>query len=231
MPVEAFAQSLGVAADDLVRRSYEARFPDRHRVAPPPRRGLAFFRALDEPKTRWVDGTPASTPYTNLLAMMFPEARFIHLIRDPEAVVLSWMGFSSRDPGLSKAEDLLTHIYHSQRTGYLGEVALGPDRCLRVMFDDMVGRPEPVLRRICDFIGEDYAEAMAEPLAQKINSTGGTSDAVRREFAGVAGHALLDRLRGWFRQAADPAWQIAGQAEAKAELDRYATFRLPLPPG
>ena len=51
-------------------------------------------RNPDDPKGRWVDGTPEYSLSVFALHILFPEARFIHILRDVRAVVRSLMRFS-----------------------------------------------------------------------------------------------------------------------------------------
>ena len=51
-------------------------------------------RNSSDPKGRWVDGTPEYSLSMFGLRALFPEARFIHVLRDVRAVVRSLMRFS-----------------------------------------------------------------------------------------------------------------------------------------
>src|SRR6266705_3375833 len=50
-------------------------------------------RSQDEPKSRWVDGTPEYSFYICGLCKLFPQARFVHLVRDVIDVVRSLLNF------------------------------------------------------------------------------------------------------------------------------------------
>src|SRR5579859_5936244 len=43
-------------------------------------------RTLGEPKQRWVDATPENSHYIYGLSLLFPNARFIHILRNPHDV-------------------------------------------------------------------------------------------------------------------------------------------------
>lgn len=224
-----FLEGMGKGVDQFVRDSFEARFPERRNVLQKPKDGMAWSRSKDDPKQRWVDGTPSNTPYVSVLAEMFPEAKFINLIRHPDNVLVSWLGISWRDPAHSTAESLLEHIYHSQKIGYLAEAALGADRIARVFFNDMTKSPEGTMGWLSKFIGEEYSPHMIEPLEKKINSTGETKPEVEAEHRSVIQHELLNQMRYWYDQASDDTWQICLPDEAAEELAEYARHRIPLP--
>src|SRR5438094_1359218 len=61
-------------------------------------------RSDQDPKKRWVDGTPEYSFYICGLRKLFPEASFIHLLREPDAVVRSILQFA-RISGRTLAEN------------------------------------------------------------------------------------------------------------------------------
>lgn len=118
----------------------------------------AVFRSYAEArgKSRWGDKTPFYTPDIDVIRCIFPRAKIVHLVRDGRDVVLSqksieWM--SSNLPKLVLDWQWKTTIAHK-----VGAV-MGND-FLEVRYEDLVCRPEEILRRICAFIGEDYAPEM-----------------------------------------------------------------------
>jgi hypothetical protein len=104
-------------------------------------------------KTRWGDKTPAYTRHVLPLAVMFPAARFIHVVRDPRAVAQSWVP-ANWGPNT---------FWHAAR--YWAETVglatadmelLEPWRCCTVRFEDVVREPEPTLRGVCAFLDLDW---------------------------------------------------------------------------
>jgi len=217
-------QELGVAIDGLIRRTFERNFPDRHATLTGAwvKSGLAWFRSVDDPKTRWVDGTPSCTGYAGVLAAMFPQARFINLVREPEAVIRSWMAASFRAPDMGDANALTAHIYHLQRAGYLTHSAFG-DRTIRVIFEDLVTNRQQCMLEIVEWLGEEYSPHCIEPLLEKINSSGTWNSDTDDEFATVANDRLVTEMKEWYRSAREPHWRLqTNPAVARAELEVYA---------
>ena len=60
-----------------------------------PNASLQVKRSADEPKCRWIDGTPLNTNYAWELAQVFPKAKFIHNLRKPDDVALSLENFDA----------------------------------------------------------------------------------------------------------------------------------------
>jgi hypothetical protein len=107
--------------------------------------------------SRYGDKTPPFLLHMDRLAALFPEARFIHLVRDGRSV-----GLSLRDVGFGPRTVAGTAAYWADRVR-LGREAgrrLGPDRYLEVRYEDLVDRPEPTLRRVCAFIDLDFRPEM-----------------------------------------------------------------------
>lgn len=227
---EKFLREFGLAVDGIVRRTFECRFPDRRTsMTDSTRNDLAWFRSLGDPKTRWIDGTPSSTGYAGVLAQMFPESAFINLVRDPSDVVKSWMGASFRHADVASSRELLNHVYHSQKAGYLVHAAFG-ERTIRVLFEDLIANPESVLRGILSFLEEEYSPDCIKPLARKINSSGETKPSVLREFDSVSDSGLMREMQEWYRAARDPHWRLEADASIAADcLARYAKYRIPIP--
>jgi hypothetical protein len=108
-------------------------------------------------KGRFADKTPSYVLNVGLLAATFPDARFVHMIRDGRDVALSYLDtdFGSRTLGQAA-------LYWDRfvRAGRRAGARLGPDRYLEVRYEDLVAEPEPVLKELCVFVGLDFDERM-----------------------------------------------------------------------
>jgi len=128
-------------------------------------------RKADDPKVRYVDGTPEYSNHILALSWLFPEARFIHIARDAHSVARSLVNFDSlgQEPWTWEAayEKWLSHV----RACLDGELALGSEVVLRVRHQDLRESPEEVLRRCLGFVGEDYSPDCLEPLGLIINTS------------------------------------------------------------
>lgn len=138
-------------------------------------------RSASDPKRRWIDGTPENTFYMYALSMMFPGAKFIHLLRDPNDVARSFMSFSKAGGGGSDHSESDAYAQWIRFVDYAakGERALGKERVLRVRHEDLVADAEKTLRECLSFLGEDFSSDVLLPLQEKINSS--TSDTAGRK--------------------------------------------------
>lgn len=188
--------------------------------------GLHWASAKDDPKQRWVDGTPAATGYASLLAQVFPECRFINLVRDPRKVITSYLTFEGRS--LSDPIEAAEWIYNAQRAGYLAHTAF-EDRCVRVFLDDLLANPEQEMRRIMSFVGEDFSPDCLSAFAGKVNPSGLSLDKGEADLAFST--LAAERMQEWYLLArADPDWRLIDpDAPAIDILDRLRKIRIPIP--
>lgn len=96
----------------------------------------------------WIDHTGANSKYAPSLLKLFPEARFIHLVRDGRGVAASVMPLDWGPNSVHRAAHWWTEqiAYGLASEGYLGR------RAMRVTFEELVTAPEVSLRRLCDFL-------------------------------------------------------------------------------
>jgi Sulfotransferase family len=125
------------------------------------------------PKTRWVDGTPEYSLHICGLRKLFPQARFVHVFRDVDAVVRSMVNFH-RATGIqlvANEEDAYKYWLRTVRACLKAEEAYGPHVVYRLRHINLVEKPESALRSLLDFLGEPYSAKCLEPLSQRINSS------------------------------------------------------------
>ena len=83
----AFMARFGRTVHELVREAFEsgaAKYREMGREDPltlqgDPPQPIALIRRADDPKLRWVDGTPFNSMHAWGLHLMFPEARWVHI--------------------------------------------------------------------------------------------------------------------------------------------------------
>lgn len=129
-------------------------------------------RAGSHSKERWIDGTPENSHFVYGLNRLYPDAKFIHILRNPHDVARSLQNFSKaggRDYG--EEESYLTWM-RLVRASVEAETAFGSDKVTRILYSDLVDRPKEVLAHCLEFIDEPFDESCLLPLNKKINSSG-----------------------------------------------------------
>jgi len=117
---------------------------------------LMRFHAAAAGKVRFGDKTPHHALVARELLRWFPRARLVHLVRDPRDVAESLR----RMPWSSGSLVTDTRLW---RDCVDGVERCGPGAALVVRFEALVERPEAELRRVCEFLGEEFHPAMVAP--------------------------------------------------------------------
>jgi tetratricopeptide (TPR) repeat protein len=103
------------------------------------------------------DKRPDNFAYIGLIKTLFPEAKVVHTVRDPLDNCLS-IFFLHLDQRMSYAldlEDIGHHYRHYLRLMAHWRAVYGPD-IVDVDYDAFVREPEPVARRLLEFLGLDW---------------------------------------------------------------------------
>jgi len=89
----------------------------------------------------------------------FPDARFIHIVRDGRDVSLSHetMPYGSSNT-LECAQKWRERLFTNLK---MGEI-LGSERYFLLRYEDMVLEPQATLRKVCEFIGLSYSDDMLQ---------------------------------------------------------------------
>jgi hypothetical protein len=109
-------------------------------------------------KPYYGDKTPGYVKHIPLLAKLFPEASFIHIIRDGRDVALAYI---ERDEwGPRTVAEAALYWDARVREGRTAGEQLGSGRYHEIKYEDLVEHPEEVLRQICRFLGLDFEPSM-----------------------------------------------------------------------
>jgi hypothetical protein len=114
---------------------------------------------IDKSNTNtWVDHTPSNVRYAPRLLEVFPQAKFIHVVRDGRAVAASIMPLDWGPNSIIGA----AHWWLAEtQAGLAMETLLPPDRISRIRYEDLVTQPEQRLSDLCAFLGIEYQPQMA----------------------------------------------------------------------
>lgn len=106
-------------------------------------------------KRRFGDKTPPYIHSIPEILTLYPDAKFIHLIRDGRDVAISYVEMESMrcyDP------DFYWTLAMRRRRTYLNSSYAG--QILEVKYEDLVTSPEPTLRSVCGFLEEEFEPGM-----------------------------------------------------------------------
>lgn len=110
-------------------------------------------------KERWADKTPRYVSEIENIAKIFPNAKFIHVIRDGRDVCLSLLNRGWHGRSLRMMAERWSRTVRAGRTS---GSKLGSEKYLEVLYEQLVENTEPELKKICAFIREPYSPSMLE---------------------------------------------------------------------
>jgi hypothetical protein len=143
-----------------------------------------LYRSYAEQKraVRWGDKTPIYSSYMDLIHQIFPQAKFIHIIRDGRDVALSMLEkWGKKEIHIDiyfAARNWVRRIQQAQASGK----RLGSNHYYELTYESLVDSPEQELRAICDFLEEPFVDEMVahhRQASQQIES-GSFHEAVRQ---------------------------------------------------
>lgn len=135
-------------------------------------------------KQRWAEKTPDNALHIDFLAELFPDARFVHIVRDGLDVAMSTSVVAPHRKGISS--------FLESRIGFGPEAPDAPNTpltallrwrnwnnriqeslraagasSLEVQYEKLVAEPEVVVRQVMAFVDERYEPAMLDYASQK----------------------------------------------------------------
>jgi hypothetical protein len=105
------------------------------------------------------------------LRALFPEASFIHLLREPEPVIRSLGNFDQIGGEPQIADEACREWLRHVRACLAAESALPADRIMRLSHRDLAEAPKDAVRRCLAFLGEPWNRDCLKPLRFRINSS------------------------------------------------------------
>lgn len=110
-------------------------------------------------KQIWGDKTPSFFRKVDILYSLFPDAKFIHIVRDGRDAFDSWRRADpSMDNAAVMALDWSYKLYRIEKS-----FSRIPERNrLAIRYEDLLEHPEETVRLICTTLGVDYEHGMLE---------------------------------------------------------------------
>jgi hypothetical protein len=196
-------RELKIDKDDFVRQSTEGPGSLGSVI------GTAFRMYADRfGKVRWGDKRPSYVKQVDMLLRLFPDAQFVHLIRDGRDCVASlkempWYTLNSFHAVSTWAEAI--------DAGRKLRRTMSQDNYYELRYEELTDDPSTELKKLCEFLEEDFDPAMVSP----------------REAAEVAvpvhkvwhsnthGEVTRSRVGSWANRLED--WEIALCEQALGE--------------
>ena len=109
----------------------------------------------------WGDKTPMNTLYLDWIGTVFPRSKFIHIIRDGRDVASSYLKMERYDTILEAANRWINSIESAQSFG-----SKIKENYMEIRYEELVTKPEEVIKDTCDFLDIDYDSKMLDHTKQ-----------------------------------------------------------------
>lgn len=168
--------------------------------------------------SRWGHKTPRFVRHLDLLGTHFPDAKFIHIVRDPRAVARSF----TRSPVHQSNPLYAAMRWRRDVSAGRAFIRAHPDACLEVRYEALVRDPAATLRAVCDFLELRYEPEMLrypESAAAEIGRYHSTS------HARLAALPDASRIDAWRDEVDDRSVRVI-ESIAGEIMDSYGYPRL-----
>ena len=137
-------------------------------AAPPESRSLAFLlngfyryhaEQTGNPDSRWGDKTPYNTLALPWILRVFPDAQFVHMVRDGADVVHSYVQAQLQPNVRAAAERWRSSIRAVDQFS-----RRHPTRCFEVKYETLVRDPTAIMEGVCSFLDIEFHQSMLTSL-------------------------------------------------------------------
>jgi hypothetical protein len=178
--------------------------------------------AAREGKTRWCEKTPSHIFHLDLLSAAFPDAKFIHIVRDGRDCAASCLRRWGTHPVGAAAR-----WREAMQAGRKAAETL-PGRFLEVVYEEITVSPEDILRKICEFLNVAFDDAVLQTERVRPKMTGHSSSEIvpnssYRSLLEERGHAdKIERIAGKELSAHGYECKYPDSEDHVSRIDRLA---------
>ncbi|HXJ65498.1 MAG TPA: sulfotransferase [Actinomycetota bacterium] len=170
-------------------------------------------------KSRYGDKTPAYVQHIRVLSQIFPESRFVHLIRDGRNVALSLTEVKWGPPDVVEgALQWKERVLRGRQAG----AQLGSERYREARYERLVDEPEPVLREVSAFVELRFDEAMLRHSETASARVPGRADGLHARAATAPASDGRDWRRDMSREDLEAVEAAAGDLLEELGYERGA---------
>lgn len=123
---------------------------------------LAFGTAsgqLSDETAWWVEKTPMTEYFTDDLFKLWPEARILHIVRDPRD---NYSSYERKHTDWS-AQHFARKWRRSTQAGFINQQQYGTNRYLMINYEDLVTKNRQTILQVCDFLEIKFEEILLRP--------------------------------------------------------------------
>lgn len=164
----------------------------------------------------FVEKTPAHAKWVTEIAELLPEAKFIHIIRDPRDVVCSllaaskssWAKHWAPSDALGAIRVWRAHVEAAERSF----AALSPRKVYRIRYEQLQASTPEELSRLFEFLNLYYEKEQLNEIVKRNSSKNARSEQIteipiRGEEAKATGHTAVSEPKDFIRKAQAGTWR------------------------
>lgn len=111
---------------------------------------------------RWVEKTPSNIAHTDDLFRLYPEAKLIHIVRDPRAIFASRRRRLLNRYGTHKKAHRLVREWN-QSVRQITRLGARRGQYLLLRYEDLAQNSRAVLHQVCRFVGIEFLPVLLQP--------------------------------------------------------------------
>lgn len=208
-------------------------------------RQLATMTGDGEAPAWFVAKETSSEIYACELFDWFPEAKFVHLVRDPRdnygALKAGAASYYAKfgDSALTLLASLMHRYTLGLRAGLFNRDHFGSERYMIIRFEDLVADPRATMSLVADFLGIEFGPTLLTPSILGLPTAGNSHEAVemfeisdrnagrwRERITDFEAQAIEFHFRDLMETFGYPCCHDAeAQTRAAAELYRFSNYR------
>lgn len=136
----------------------------------------AYTLRAGKGRCRWGDKTPLNTLHLPTIYAAFPDAQYVHVLRDGRAVAASYVCAGLYSSAVEAAMRWEVSVQAARKLGR----RLPARQFLEIRYEDLVTVPRETMARVSAFLGVEMVDAMLEPRER----AGSLGDVPRHEHHG-----------------------------------------------
>ena len=163
---------------------------------------LSYFcanrRRPSNPKM-WVEKMPGNEHRIRSISALFPQSKFLHIVRDPRANLASLKKLKTVRGQTWNCAESGYALHRSFKCGETNQRRLGKERYCVLLYEDLIQDSPSAMGRIADFLGIAHSDSLLQP---SVNGDPAVSNSMYRDRR-VEGQVLKEPGEKW-RQTLTP---------------------------
>lgn len=169
---------------------------------------------------RVVEKTPMHAMFVSSIGEIYPDAKFIHIVRDPRDVISSTMKLPMCR---SRWVPAYTRSWNEVQLNVENAMESMPEAIFTLRYEDLVSDPSDILQRICEFLSIEYEPEMLGKFSGEYEKN--TLRGVENWKCDVRSGRIINHAERWrTRISAGEAWLI--EVETRYFMKVYGYERL-----